>query len=181
LGAHRLSGLHVSPSSRPPSPPRSLQKAHPREADRSRHNLTLSMSEQSSRTTSSASSAPRHRHGPQSAAARPSWTPAHVDHRLNATNLHVPDLSRYIRDRSDPKKGVYDQDRSFASSLFCSISAPRAEQPREGHQELLHRFVVFLLSNEGEGSTGGEAILGSAPSDPLPNLSVSPLHSVVTP
>ena len=73
------------------------------------------------------------------------------------------------------------RDRSFTSTPFHSSSTPRAEQPREGHREPLHRSIVFLLSDEGEGSTGGEASLGSALSDPLPNLSLSPVHSVVNP
>jgi hypothetical protein len=83
-GARGLLGLHVSPSSRPPSPPRSLQKAHLGEASPSRHSLTLSMLEQSSRTTPKASSAPQHHHGPHDTAVRPSWTSMHVDHRINS-------------------------------------------------------------------------------------------------
>jgi hypothetical protein len=71
-GARRLPRPHVSPSTRPPSPPRSLQKAHLGEASPSRHSLTCRVSEQSSRTMPRASSAPRHRHSPQSAATGPS-------------------------------------------------------------------------------------------------------------
>jgi hypothetical protein len=64
LGARGLLGPHVSPSTRPPSPPRSLQKAHLGEAGPSRHSLTRRVLEQSSRTMPRASLAPRHRHGP---------------------------------------------------------------------------------------------------------------------
>jgi hypothetical protein len=83
LGVWGLPGPRVSPSNWPPSPPRSLQKAHPGEVGPSQQSLTLSVSEQSSQMTPKASLAPRHRHGPHDATARPSWTPMHVDHRLN--------------------------------------------------------------------------------------------------
>jgi hypothetical protein len=83
--------------------------------------------------------APRHRHGPQSAAARPSWTPAHVDHRLITPNRHVPDLSQYIRDRSDPKRGEDDPIQMIAiltiplehrtESKETQRGAPRAPPP----------------------------------------------------
>jgi hypothetical protein len=71
-GARRLPGPRVSPSSRTPSPPRRLPKVHLVEASPSRHSLTLSVSKQSSWAAFRASSAPRHRHGPHDAAARPS-------------------------------------------------------------------------------------------------------------
>jgi hypothetical protein len=52
-----------------------------------------------------ASLAPRHRHGPQRVAARPFWSPAHVDRRLVPPNRLVPDLSHYIRDKVGPRGG----------------------------------------------------------------------------
>jgi len=67
-----LLGPPVRPSSRQPSPPRSLQKVHLREVGPSQHSLTLSVLEQSSRTTPRASSGPRYHHGPQNAATRSS-------------------------------------------------------------------------------------------------------------
>jgi hypothetical protein len=82
LGARGLPSPHISPSSRPPSSPGSLQKVHLGEASPSQHSLTLSVSEQSSWMMPRASLAPQHRHGPHNAAARPSYTPTHVDHRL---------------------------------------------------------------------------------------------------
>ena len=139
-----------------------------------------------------ASSAPRHRHSPHDATARPSWTPAHIDHRLNS---HKPSCTRptlICKGRSDPKTGEDDSSGRFQNTIpndpetdrwipqqTSSCFAPRANPPREGHRGLLPLpLIIFLLFGEGEGSTGGEASLGSAPSDPL---QISLLHSVVTP
>ena len=133
-----LPGPCVSPWSQPPSLPRRLQKVHLGEAGPSRHILTRRVSELSSQTMPNASLAPRHRHGPQRVAARPSWTPTHVDHRLVPPNHHEPNLSRYITDKVGAKE---KRDRSFDSIPFLGLrSAPRARQPTEGHRELLHRI-----------------------------------------
>jgi hypothetical protein len=43
--------------------------------------------------------APRHLNGPWHTTTSPSWTPVHVDHRLEPLNRLVPDLSHYIRDK----------------------------------------------------------------------------------
>jgi hypothetical protein len=102
----------------------------------SEQSLTLSVSEQSSRTTPRASSAPRHRHGPQSTAARPSWTLAHVDHRLIPPNYHVPNLSRHKRDRSDPKRGEDDLIQ-IIRILTVPLKLGTEKQLIEGHRELL--------------------------------------------
>jgi hypothetical protein len=90
-----------------------------------------------------ASLAPWHHHDPQRVTTRPSWTLAHVDHRLVPPNHHVPDLSRYIRDKVGPKGGtiIRRQIMPFHSiPSFGFHSASRARQPKEGHWELLHRI-----------------------------------------
>jgi hypothetical protein len=110
----------------------------PREASPSRHSLTRRVLEQSSQMMSKASLAPRYCHGPHSTTARPSWTLAHVDRRLIYPNCHLPDLSRYIRDKVRPRGGGRSEIDHFTPHLICSCSAPRAGQPREGHRELLH-------------------------------------------
>jgi hypothetical protein len=61
--------------------------------------------------------------------------------------------------------------------MLCTES----RAPIEGTESSSTALVVFLLSNEGEGSIDDEAFLGSTPSDPLPNLSLYPLHFVITP
>jgi hypothetical protein len=138
-GALGISGPRISPWSQPPSPPRRLQKVDPREAGPSRHSLTCRVSKQSSRTMPKASLAPRHYHSPQRVAARPSWTPAHVDHRLVPPNRYVPDLSRYIWDKVRPWRGEETQITRRHSIPFLGLcSAPRPRQPMEGHRELLH-------------------------------------------
>jgi hypothetical protein len=53
-----------------------------------------------------------------------------------------------------------------------SYSTPRAEQSKEGHRELLHRIRCLPPLRRGEGSTGGEATSGLAPSYP-PTKSLS--------
>jgi hypothetical protein len=64
-------------------------------------------------------------------------------------------------------------DKSLHSSSIRSSLAPRVEQPRErGTESSSTVLVVYLLSDEGEGSTGTEVTLGSAPSDP-PTKSLS--------
>jgi hypothetical protein len=131
--ARGLLGPRVSPQSRPPSPPRRLQKVSPGEASPSRHRLKHRVSEQSSRTMP-ASSTPRHLDGPRRTAARPSWTPAHVDHRLEPSNRLVPDLSLYIRGKVGPRGGripIQSPDTPFDSIRLCS--AQRTRQPEEGH------------------------------------------------
>jgi hypothetical protein len=71
--------------------------------------------------------------------------------------------------RLDPKRRRTIPDRSFESSPFSSGSAPRVKQER-GSDSSSTTLVVFLLSNEREGSTSAEAFLGLASSDPLPTL-----------
>ena len=86
-----------------------------------------------------ASLAPQHYHGPQLVTTRPSWTPVYVDRRLVPPNRHVPDLSRYIMDKVEPKEGDYHTDHSIPFLGLCSTS--RAGQSTEGHRELLHRIL----------------------------------------
>jgi len=170
--------------SQPPSPPRRLQKVHLGKAGPSRHRLTCRVSEQSSRTTPKASSAPRHRHGPRRTAARPSWTPAHIDHRLVPPNRHVPNLSRYIRDKVGPRRErILDRSPDTLFHSICLRSAPHREQgnPKRGTESSSSASHRLPPLRRGEGSTSGEMTLGSALSDSLPNLSLSLLHSVVTP
>jgi hypothetical protein len=104
---------------------------------------------------------PWHRHSPRRTAARPSSTPTHVDHRLLPPNHHVPNLSHYIRDKVRPRRG--EDPRSITrhsipfhppplrnGSKATKRGAPRAPPPYP---------FIFLLSDKGEGSTGGEATL----------------------
>jgi hypothetical protein len=101
-------GLCVSPSSLLPSPPRSLKKVHLVETGLGQHSLTLSMSEQSSRMTSELlrlhdiatvhTDSLQDLHG-----LRRMWTIG-----TTPLNHHVPDLPRYIRGRSDPKRAEDD-------------------------------------------------------------------------
>jgi hypothetical protein len=114
----------------------------------------------------SASSAPRHHHGPRRTAARPSWTPTHVDRRLVSPNHHVPDLSHYIRDKVGPKRG--EDPRSITKHSIPFHPPPlriRSKATRRGAPRAppLHP-IIFLLSDKGEGSTGCETTLGLAPS-----------------
>jgi hypothetical protein len=81
----------------------------------------------------------------------------------------------------DPKRGQDDWRQIIrvliVQLMLCTESKANRERDTKSFSTAP---VVFLLSDEGEGSTSGEASLGSAPSDPLPNHSLSPLHSVVT-
>jgi hypothetical protein len=71
--------------------------------------------------------------------------------------------------------------RSFESSRFTRALHQEQSNRERGSESSSTTPIVFLLSDEGKGTTGGEASLGLALSDPLPNLSLSPLHSIVTP
>jgi hypothetical protein len=141
-GAQGLLGPPVIPQSRPPSPPRRLQKVSPRGG----WSKPTPSDTQSVRTEqpddAQASSVQRHLNGPRHTIARPSWSPVHVDHRLEPSNHLIPDLSHYIRDKVKPRGGrirIQSPDTPFHS--FCLCSAPRARQPRERHREpLLHHI-----------------------------------------
>jgi hypothetical protein len=153
LGARGLPGPHVSPRSRPLSPPRRLQKASPEGG----WSKPTPFDTQSVRTEqpddAQASSAPRHHDGPCRTAARPSWTPAHVDRRLEPSNRLVPDLSHYIRDKIGPRGEMIPDSITRHSIPFhppplCIESkATRRGAPRTSPPP--HPAVSFL-SDEGE-------------------------------
>jgi hypothetical protein len=141
-GSSRASG----PARQPPEPTSFATKKTPEGLTREGQSKLTPSNMQSVRTEqpddAQASSAPRHLDGPRRTTTRPSWTPAHVDRRLEPSNHLEPDLSHYIRDKVGPR-GERIPIRSL-NTQFHSIrlhSAPRARQPGEGHRESpLHRI-----------------------------------------
>jgi hypothetical protein len=106
------------------------------------------------------------------AATRPPWTPAHVDHRLNSLKPPCTQPTSIYKGWSDPRGGRTIPNRSILSSPNSSSSAPRAEPLREEYRELLPCFHRLPPLQRGGDLTGDKA-QGSAPSDPLPNLSLT--------
>ena len=115
------------------------------------------------------------------ATVMPSWTPAHVDHRLNPTNRHVPHLPRYImggrilqRGRTNRRQTESSQSNrvltTTQSSELCTES--RATSRGVSRAPPHHRLLPL---RRGRNLTTNEPRI--ALSDPLPNL----LHYVVTP
>jgi hypothetical protein len=157
-GAQGILGSLISPSSQTPSPPMKSPEGAPSGGwsmlTRSDDQSIRAEQPEDAQGFSGSTTMPRSIH----AVSTPSWTLAHVDHRLNPPNHHVPHLPRYIRGgrilhrgRTNRRQTESSQSNRVLTTTQSSGCALRAEPPREEYRELF-LTIVFFLSDEEETS-----------------------------
>jgi hypothetical protein len=143
------------------------------EAGPSWKGLTLSVSEQSSRTMPKASLAPWQHHGPHHATTRwPSWTyfGARRPQAKLPPNHHVPDLPLYIRGGWILEGGQFETDHFYPHQKTRALHREQSH-PERSTESSFPTSIVFLLSDKGEISLAMRPLWSVTPWSPTKSLS----------